>query len=159
MEITVYVFDSNVFISLGLYYPKRFPTIWEAVDSLAASGDLVSVREVRRELETSCSSEHMLEWVNQHRSIFHIPTNEECQIVSEIFKKNQYLGFVKRKNLLKGMPVADPFIIAAAKVKGFCVVTQESNKFTGARIPTACRDFDVDCIDLEGFLEREELEY
>lgn len=155
----MYVIDTNVFISLELYYPKRFPTIWERVDSLADSGSLVSVREVRRELENNCSSEHVLNWVNQHRHIFHIPTNEECQIVSEIFKKKQYLGFVKRNNLLKAMPVADPFIIAAAKVKGFCVVTQESNKSKGARIPTACLDFGVDCIDLEGFLEREKLEY
>jgi hypothetical protein len=155
----MYVIDTNVFISLGLYYPKRFPTIWGRVDSLADSGDLLSVREVRRELETNCSSEHVLNWVEQYRHIFHIPTNEECQIVSEIFQKNQYLGFVKRNNILKGMPVADPFIIAAAKAKGFCVVTQESNKSKGARIPTACIDFDVECIDLEGFLEREKLEY
>ena len=157
--MTMYVIDTNVFISLGLYYPKIFPTIWERIDSLADSGDLVSVREVRRELETKCSSEYVLNWVEQYRYIFHIPTNEECQIVSEIFRKNQYLGFVKRKNILKGMPVADPFIIAAAKAKGFCVVTQESNKSKGARIPTACIDFDVECIDLEDFLERENLEY
>jgi len=156
--MTMYVIDTNVFISLGLYYPKRFPTIWGRVDSLADSGDLLSVREVRRELETNCSSEHVLNWVEQYRHIFHIPTNEECQIVSEIFQKNQYLGFVKRNNILKGMPVADPFIIAAAKAKSFCVVTQESNKSKGARIPTACIDFDVECIDLEGFLERENLE-
>ena len=157
--MTMYVIDTNVFISLGLYYPKRFPTIWERVNNLADSGSLVSVREVRRELETNCASEHLLNWVEQHRHIFHIPTNEECQIVSEIFKKNQYLGFVKRNNILKGMPVADPFIIAAAKAKGFCVVTQESNKSKGARIPTACIDLDVECIDLEGFLEKEKLEY
>lgn len=155
----MYVIDTNVFISLGLYYPKRFPMIWEKVDGLANSGGLVSVREVRRELENNCSSEHVLKWVEQHRHIFHIPTNEECQIVSEIFKKKQYLGFVKRNSILKGMPVADPFIIAAAKVKNFCVVTQESNKSKGARIPTACVDFGVDCIDLEGFLEREKLKY
>lgn len=155
----MYVIDTNVFINLGLYYPKRFPTIWETVDSLADSGDLVSVREVRRELENNCASDYVLDWVKKYRRIFHIPTNEECQIVTEIFKKNQYLGFVKKKNILKGMPVADPFIIAAAKAKGFCVVTQESNKAKGARIPTACADFDVDCIDLEEFLEREKLEY
>ena len=155
----MYVFDTNVFSSLGLYYPKRFPTIWERLNRLADSGDLISVREVRRELESNCSSVHVLNWADQYRHIFHIPTNEECQIVTEIFSKNQYLGFVKRNNILKGMPVADPFIIAAAKVKGFSVVTQESNKPKGARIPTACNDFDVDCIDLEGFLEREKLEY
>lgn len=155
----MYVFDTNVFISLGLYYPKRFPTIWENIDSLVATGKLVSVREVRRELENNCSSEHILKWVQKNRKIFRIPTNEECLIVSDIFKKNQYIGFVKRQNILKGMPVADPFIIAAAKVKGFIVVTQESNKSKGARIPTACKDFNVECIDLEGFLEKENMEY
>jgi hypothetical protein len=155
----MYVFDTNVFISLGLYYPKRFPTIWDRVNRLADSGNLVSVREVRRELETNCSSEHVLDWVQRYRHVFHIPTNEECQIVSEIFKRNQYLGFVKKRNILKGLPVADPFIIAAAKAKGFCVVTQESNKPKGARIPTACIDFGVECIDLECFLELEKLEY
>lgn len=155
----MYVIDTNVFISLGLYYPKQFPTIWERINILADSGKLVSVREVRRELENNCSSDHVLNWVKEYRHIFHIPTNKECQIVSEIFQKNQYLGFVKRSNVLKGMPVADPFIIAAAKVKGFCVVTQESNKSKGARIPTACADFGVECINLEGFLEREKLEY
>lgn len=156
----MYVFDTNVFISLGMYYPKRFPTIWERVNALADSGKLVSVREVRRELETNCSSEHVLNWVNQYRHIFHISTNEECEIVSQIFRKPQYRGFVKINNILKGMPVADPFIIASAKVRDFCVVTQESsNKPQGARIPNACKDFGVECIDLEGFLERENLEY
>jgi hypothetical protein len=155
----MYVFDTNVFISLGLYYPKRFPTIWKKLDNLADSGKIVSVREVLRELETNCSYEHVLDWAKKYKKIFYIPTNAECKIVSEIFTKNQYLGFVKRKNLLKGMPVADPFIIAAAKVKGFCVVTQESNKSKGARIPTACRDFGIECIDLEGFLEHEKLKF
>lgn len=155
----MYVIDTNVFISLGFYYPKRFPTIWERIDNLSDSGDLVSVREVRRELENNCSSDHVLEWIEEHRHVFQIPTNKECQIVSEIFKKKQYLGFVKRQNILKGMPVADPFIIAAAKAKGFCVVTQESNKSSGARIPAACKDFGVECLDLEAFLEREKMEY
>jgi predicted nucleic acid-binding protein len=155
----MYVVDTNVFISLGLYYPKRFPTIWNRISSLADSGKLLSVREVRREIETNCSSEHVLNWVDQYRHIFKIPTNEECRIVSEIFQKAQYIGFVKRSNILKGMPVADPFIIAAAKLRNFYVVTQESNKPKGARIPTACKDFGVGCIDLERFLEREKLEY
>lgn len=155
----MYVFDTNVFISLGLYYPKRFPTIWERVEILADSNQLISVKEVKRELETNCADDHILEWVNQHRHIFKTPTNGECAIVSEIFKKNQYLGFVKKRNIINGMPVADPFIIASAKANGFYVVTQESKKSKGARIPTACIDFGVDCIDLEGFLEKEDLEF
>lgn len=159
MEIRVYVLDTNVFISLGLYYPKRFPTIWERVNSLADEGGIVSVREVRKELETQCSSEHILEWIEDYRHIFQIPNNTECEIVASIFKKTQYQGFVKKNNILKGLPVADPFIIAAAKARNFFVVTQESNKSKGARIPTACKDFGVNCIDLENLLERENLKY
>lgn len=155
----MYVIDTNVFISLGLYYPKRFPTVWERLNFLADSGDFISVKEVRRELETGCASEHILNWIEKYRHIFQIPTNDECQIVSEIFLKSQYRGFVKRNNILKGLPVADPFVIAAAKTRDFYVVTQESNKPKGARIPTACKDYGVNCIDLEGLLEREELEY
>jgi hypothetical protein len=40
-----------------------------------------------------------------------------------------------------------------------CVVTQESLKPGGARIPTVCVDLKVECIDLEKFLEREQLKY
>ena len=155
----MYVFDTNVFISLGTYYPRRFPTIWQRIDSLADSGKLISVRETRRELDTYCPFEHILDWVDRHRQVFHTPTNKECEFVSELFKKPEYLGFVKRHNILKGLPVADPFIIASANFNNFCVVTQESEKAKGARIPTACKDFGVPCIDLEGFLEREDLGY
>jgi len=155
----MYILDTSVFISLGLYYPNRFPSIWERINDLAKTKKLISVREVLKELETKCSSEHILNWINDYHYIFYIPTNEECEIVLEIFKRPQYLGFVKRSNLLKGMPVADPFIIAAAKVKNFFVVTQESNKKTGARIPNACKDFGVKCINLERFLELEKLKF
>lgn len=155
----MYVFDTNVFIALGTYYPRRFPTIWKRIDSLADSDKLISVREARRELENYCPFDHILEWANRYRHIFYIPTNEECEIVSEIFKKPQYREFVKKNNILRGLPVADPFIIASAKFNDRLVVTQESKKPKGARIPTACKDFGVKCIDLEGFLEKEDLEY
>jgi hypothetical protein len=66
---------------------------------------------------------------------------------------------VKRQNLLKGLPVADPFIIAFAKVNGAFVVTQENLVKNGARIPNVCVDFGVDCINLEQFFEKEKIKY
>ena len=81
------------------------------------------------------------------------------KFVAYIFQKKQYHGFVKRQNILKGLPVADPFVIAAAKDSGGRVVTLESPTAGGARIPAACREFSVDCIDLENFFEREGLKY
>lgn len=155
----MYLFDKNVFVTLGNYYPNRFPTIWGRIDALAEKGTLCSVREVQREIETNCPYEFIAEWVKQHHSIFLIPSDAELIVVTDIFKKEQYRGLVKKTNIIKGLPVADPFIVAAGVVYGACVVTQESLKQGGARIPTLCQELQVRCTDLEGFLENENLLY
>jgi Domain of unknown function (DUF4411) len=156
----MYIFDTNVFMAMGHFFPSRFPTIWAKMDELVQNKALRSVREVRREIEINCPFDYIEAWVKKHHSIFLPPTDEEAQIVAEIFKKEQYRGLVRRQKMLKGLPVADPFIIAAAKAnKEGCVVTQESLKPGGARIPTVCDDLKIDCIDLEKFLEQQELKY
>ena len=156
----MYVLDTNAFYILGNYYPSRFPTIWEHIDRLATAGELISVREVRNELEYVCSFEHINNWIQVHRHIFHIANAHECQIVAEIFQRAQYRGLVRRKRILKGSPVADPFVIASAKSRRRgCVVTQEENRPDGARIPTVCDQMEVRWLNLEGFFEEQELKY
>ena len=157
--MTMYIFDTNVFGSLAFYYPKRFPTIWKRIDELAECGILRSVREVQREIESNCPSEHIEAWVRSHHNVFMTPNDDEGRIVAGIFRKEQYRALVKRENILKGLPVADPFVVAAAKIHGARVVTQESLKIGGARIPTLCRELNVECMGLEGFLESENLGY
>ena len=157
--MTIYIFDTNVFRSLGYYYPNRFPTIWGKINELSEIGLLRSVREAQREIESNCPFKHILDWVSEHHYIFVKPSDEELKIVSEIFKKEQFRGLVRKSNILKGRPVADPFIVAAAKVYCACVITQESLKLGGARIPTLCKELEVDCRDLESFLELEDLKY
>ena len=114
---------------------------------------------MRREIETNCPYPHVEAWVKSHKRIFKPPKEAEETFVLELFKEEQNRGLVKRKNILKGLPVADPFIIASAKVNAGIVVTMEAHKVGGARIPTICRKLDVECIDLETFLEREGVEY
>lgn len=155
----MYVFDTNVFRTLGFYYLSRFPTIWTRLGDLAQGDELRSVREVRRELEGNCPSEHVFQWMNDHLSIFRKPNKQEEMVVSTILKKQQYQNLVKRKNLLKGLPVADPFVVAAAEVHDGIVVTQESLRPGGARIPTVCLEREIKCINLEMFLEHEDLKY
>lgn len=157
--MSMYIFDKNVFITLGNYYPSRFPTIWTRIDELADNGTLRSVREVRREIESNCPFEHIAEWVRQNHQVFMTPTVSEYAIVADIFSKKQYQGLVRRNNIIKGLPVADPFIVAAGKFYGAYVVTQESLKSGGARIPTLCQELQVKCIDLEDFLEQQNLIY
>jgi hypothetical protein len=154
----MYVFDTNIFITLQNFYPSRFPTIWNRINKLTDNGELLSLREVWKELEIK-AVDFIIEWMEQYRHIFRIPTNEECMVVSQIFQQKQYQGLVRRDSILKGLPVADPFVIALAKVNEGCVVTQESLRLGGARIPTVCLDLKVECINLEGFLEKENLKY
>lgn len=155
----MYVFDTNVFYALGHYYPSRFPTIWARLEDLVKDGAMQSVREVLREIEGNCPFESIETWVKAHRGIFKPPSDQEMKFVAKLFEKKQYQGFVKRQNILKGRPVADPFVIAAAKNSGGRVVTLESPTAGGARIPAACIDFGVECIDLEQFLEHEGLRF
>ena len=155
----MYFFDTNVFIQLGLYYPSRFPTIWERINNLVQNGKLLSVREVRNELELGNASPYISGWVKANRKIFKIPSEKELHIVKNILGDNRFRGLVRRESILKGLPVADPFIIAAAKVHNGIVVTQENYKPGAARIPTVCDVLEVRCVNLEKFLEREKLKF
>jgi len=62
---------------------------------------------------------------------------------------------VRKQERLKGKPVADPFVIARAQISGGCVVTEEKNTKNAARIPNVCAHFHMPCINLEGFMEKE----
>ena len=155
----MYVFDTNVFQTLGNFKPKRFPTIWDRIDALVLKNDIISVKEVRNEIEFVCHFDHINEWVKRNRHIFVNPSPEECEVVADIFKTERNRGIVRRQSILKGSPVADPFLIAAAKIRRGCVVTQESFKSDGARIPTICMDLQVKCLDLDGFFEEQQLIY
>ena len=155
----MYIFDTNVFMTIGVYYPKRFHTIWATIDKLADGGELISVREARSELDYICHYDHVNQWIEGHRQIFLIASDDECKIVAKIFSSEQYRGLVKQQNIIKGSPVADPFLIAAAKTRNGIVVTQESAKSNGARIPTVCKELGINCINLEGFLEQQGLEF
>lgn len=151
----LYVFDTNSLIVTGYYFPDRFPTFWRQLDDSVAQGRILSVREVKRELENGNAREHLAQWVLQNAHIFRTPTQAEMTFVREVFAVPRFLEMVHKKQVLRGMPVADPFVIAAAKVQAACVVSEEAEKPDSARIPNVCLHFGVPCTNLEGFMERE----
>jgi hypothetical protein len=75
--------------------------------------------------------------------------------VAEIFRISHFQGLIGQKQRLKGDPVADPFVIACAKVRGGSVVTEEQFKPNAAKIPNVCQHFNVPCIDLEEFMHQQ----
>ena len=153
--LMVYVFDNNSFRELGSYYPKQFPSFWEKFDQAVTVGKIISVREVHRELKSYTRHPHISDWVADHRNIFLLPNAAEMRFVSQIFSVPHFQTLVKGKNRLTGKPCADPFIIAKAHFINGCVVTEESRKPNAAKIPNVCEHFEIDCTNLQGFMERE----
>jgi hypothetical protein len=148
----MYIFDTSSFIVLGHYFPEVFTSLWEGFDGCVDDGCVLSCREVFRELDNGVSSNHLREWLDGNKAVFLEPTVEELAAVASFFKNSQYRNLVRNRQILNGTPVADPFIIASAQARAATVVTQESFKANGARIPTLCKDLNIECIDLQKFM-------
>ena len=150
-----YVFDSDSLIDLFRhYYPERFPTLWEKFDILVSGEELISVREVFNEIGSSEDSLGI--WAKEQKNILFLEsTVEELRFVAEIFQVQHFQAMIRKQERLKGKPVADPFVIARAKITGACVVTQEKSTENAAKIPNVCDHFGIPCINLEGFMKKE----
>src|SRR5574341_1673508 len=110
----IYVFDTSSFKVLKNFYPSRFPSLWKGIKDLVIAQRLISVREVQKELESYLESDFLQGWANANKHIFLVPTNEELGFVAKIFAVPHFLSLIGQRNILKGTPVADPFVIAAA---------------------------------------------
>lgn len=156
--MNIYVFDSSALMHLfDYYYESRFPTLWKRFYQSVESGQVVSVREVKNEIDGHYNKERRInKWAKQNLGLFTAPTLEEMHFVQEIFKVEHFQAIISRKNLLRGKPVADPFVIAKAKVIPGTVVTNEAYKPHGAKIPNICEYFNVKCVNLEKFMEVED---
>jgi len=151
----IYVFDSSALIDLFKnYYPMRFPSLWEKFESSKTEGKIVSVREVLNEIKGY--GDRLDGWAKENRDFFQLPSPEELVFVAEIFKIPHFQSLVRKKERLQGKPVADPFVIAKSKALEGCVISQESKTPKAARIPNVCAYFSIDCLNLEGFMERED---
>lgn len=150
----IYVFDTSSLIDLFQhYYPNRFPSLWEKFNELILNQAVMSVREVKNEL--SGHEDRLFDWTKEHGELFQTPEVEELNFVVDIFKVSHFKTLIRKKERLQGKPVADPFVIAKAKILKACVVTEEKLKENASQIPNVCKYFKIPCIDLEGFMEQE----
>jgi len=150
-----YVFDTNSVRVLGNYYPERFPTFWKEFENASQTGLVISTREVYNELEALGNTPAWLwNWVQARRQLFPMPTSEEQAFVREIFDVAHFRALVGATQRLQGHPVADPFVIAAARVGGGSVVTEETFKPNAAKVPNVCQHFGIPYGTVEDFLRQ-----
>lgn len=149
----IYVFDTSSLSKLKHFFPGVFKSVWAGLDALVQSGELISTREVWNEIERGNVDAYTNNWLKNHKHIFTTPTADELRFVVQIFRIPHFQALIGEKQRLMGTPVADPFIIACAKIKNATVVTEERLKPNAAKIPNVCQHFKVPCIDLETFMQ------
>ena len=72
-----YVFDSGPLIWMfKYYYPERFPSLWRKFDRLVEDEQIVSVKEVSRELDGQ--DDLLSQWVKDNKSFFQLPVARGC---------------------------------------------------------------------------------
>jgi len=131
-----YVFDTNTLSSIFMhYYFDNFPSFWKKFNPMVESGDIISVREVRLELKETNRLDYIKKWAGSYPFFFANPTNDELKFITQIYSVKHFQQNVEKKKLLGGKPVADPFIIAKAKINNAIVVTEEEEKPHASKIP------------------------
>lgn len=151
----MYVIDTSVISALHRnYFRSRFPSLWKRFDDMIEEGRFTSVRETLRELDDRGGES--FEWATNHPNLFVVPDPKEGVFVARIYAKEHFQANIEKQKILRGGRNADPFLIARAASIGATVLTMEQFKPNGAKIPNICDHFKVPCLDLRGFMEKEE---
>ncbi|WNY26769.1 DUF4411 family protein [Methanolapillus ohkumae] len=152
----IYVFDTSIISQLFRnYYSETFPGLWKKVNEYVLDGKIISVSEAKNELLQHNNLPKMTNWIHKNSGIFLEPIPEEFNFIAELFKKPAGRQLINRKNILEGLPAADPFIIAKAySIKG-TVVTTEKFKENAPKIPNICQEYSVPCFSLQNFFKKE----
>lgn len=154
-----YSFDNSpLSVLFKNYYRRRFPSLWRRFDSLVEEGRLLSTREVLREIENG-APESLRDWAANNHALFPAPTAAEGAFVAQVYRIPQFQQNIELQKILRGGLNADAFVIARAAVGGAAVVTMEIFRPNAARIPNICQHFNVPCLTLEQFMEREGWEF
>ncbi|MCD2450991.1 DUF4411 family protein [Methylicorpusculum oleiharenae] len=133
----IYVFDTSSLSKLKHFYPGVFKSVWN-------------------EMERGNPDQYNNVWLKERKEIFTIPSAAELRFVAEIFKITHFQALIGEQRRLKGTPVADPFVIACAKINQGTVVTEELFKPNATKIPNVCQYFQIPCIDPEKFMQQQD---
>jgi hypothetical protein len=129
------------------YSPDVFPSLWKQMEAAAADGTIVAVQDVLLELERQ--DDDVFAWAKRHVTFVQLEDAIQAS-ATEILAR-----FPQLVNTRRSRSVADPFVIALARVQGLTVVTAEraSGSPQKPRIPDVCAGVGVKCMPLLGMFK------
>jgi hypothetical protein len=143
----LYLLDSNIFIEAkNRYYGFDFcPAFWDFLDEEITNTTIITIQEVYTEL--SSGKDDLAQWIKERKdsSFFTSVDDEETQ--KEFAKIAQYVAEnFSQEETNKFLSVADPWLVAKAKVLGATIVTHEviaPSNTKKVKIPNICAQFGV----------------
>lgn len=161
----IYCIDTSSLIEIKDRYPQdvtMFKKVWNNIENLYKTKRLIAPIEVLKEIEQG--DDELKRWT-KGKKIFVKPDKKQGEKIKEILEKYPFLA-----NSEKPGPNADPWIIALAIVKNeeekgqlfsdkkyigeYIVVTEES-KTRKDRIPSVCKNYNIECVNLIELFRRE----
>lgn len=83
----MYVFDTNTLTAIFRhYYYKRFPSFWEKFNVLKEKKTIISVREVRNEIESLKRGDTLDDWIKNNTDFFANPAVDELKFITSIYQ-------------------------------------------------------------------------
>ena len=161
IQAGLFILDtSSISLLFSAFSSRNFPTLWGDFDRLVQNEQAVSVRAVRTELTAlsrfSGAVRHM---ENLNAQFFAAPTPQEEAQVWQMAGAPGLSAAANRwgSKARQGKVDADPYLVAKARTVAVAaaLVTQESQDAAKTdRLPAVCRQFGIDCIDLDEMIFR-----
>jgi len=119
-----YCIDTDSLIEFRRYPKDVFPSVWQKIESMIKSGNLISHLEVYKEINEG--RDEIVDWCKSHRKIF--KDLDDCQSIEIKNVQAKYDADAWARETSKTGPWADPWVIALALCEQAMIITQERNK-------------------------------
>ena len=141
---TGYSVDTSTIIRLHRELPRDiFPTVWDYLEGLIASGRAVLPRECHEELKRK--DDQLKKWASDLDGFVVQPDVDEIAVVTAITAAHP--GWVQEQQ-----NAGDPWAVANASVHHRTILTEETTKGPGTidknlKIPNVAAEFGVVCVN------------
>lgn len=152
-----FLIDANTLMTASrfFYAYDLIPSFWGIFEEKIKAGNIVLLDMVKAEIDKG--QDELKQWVSERKDEFQICNHVDSEIIPKYAEVMQYIqecGFYNEKGLNDWArnEVADPWLIAAAVVKGYKLITFEQsagslnikNKCGRVKIPDVAKHFNVE---------------
>lgn len=158
--MTTYCIDTSALTHIwrDFYPPSIFSSLWGDIEGCISKGEMIAPDAVLEELNKG--DDDLRLWARSRTDLF-IPHDEEIQaVVSSILAHPEHVKLIfSKKGGADIYEDADPFVIAAAKVRGCKVISNESYLYSPSpytnKIPNVCADLGIEHLSVLEFIREQ----